>query len=57
MESSSLTELIGEYRTGKTQLCHTLAITAQLGENGGKVVYVDTEGTFRPDRLKSICER
>eukprot|EP00924_Labyrinthula_sp_SR-Ha-C_P005388 maker-scaffold_1-snap-gene-30.56-mRNA-1 protein AED:0.23 eAED:0.23 QI:97/1/1/1/0.6/0.5/6/558/175 len=56
-ESSSLTELIGEYRTGKTQICHTICVTAQLGDNAGKVVYLDTEGTFRPDRLKGICTR
>lgn len=30
IETGSLTELIGEFRTGKTQLCHTLAITCQL---------------------------
>lgn len=57
MESCAMTELYGEFRTGKTQICHTLAIAAQLGNNAGKVVYVDTEGTFRPDRLVPICER
>lgn len=30
IETGSLTELIGEFRTGKTQLCHTLAVTCQL---------------------------
>ncbi len=29
-ESGSLTEIYGEFRTGKTQLCHTLAVTCQL---------------------------
>lgn len=30
VETGSLTEIFGEFRTGKTQLCHTLCVTAQL---------------------------
>mmetsp|Transcript_15981 Transcript_15981/g.25789 ORF Transcript_15981/g.25789 Transcript_15981/m.25789 type:complete len:345 (-) Transcript_15981:638-1672(-) len=60
-ESGSLTEIYGEFRTGKTQLCHTLAVTSQLplaqGGAEGKAMYIDTEGTFRPQRLISIAER
>ncbi|KAI5954480.1 hypothetical protein KGF54_002255 [Candida jiufengensis] len=59
--SMSITEVFGEYRCGKTQLCHTLCVSAQLskelGGAEGKVAYIDTEGTFRPDRIKSIAER
>lgn len=54
IESQSITEAFGEFRTGKTQLCHTLAVTSQLpfsmGGGNGKVIYIDTEGTFRPER-------
>lgn len=58
IESKSLTEIYGEYRTGKTQLFLTMCVTAQLNEKkGGKVIFVDTEGSFSPDRLKTICER
>lgn len=57
----SITEAFGEFRTGKTQLCHTLCVTAQLppamGGASGKAAYIDTEGTFRPDRIKAIAER
>ncbi|RKF60228.1 Meiotic recombination protein dmc1 [Erysiphe neolycopersici] len=46
---------------GKTQLAHTLAVTAQLpkemGGAEGKVAYIDTEGTFRPERIQEIAER
>lgn len=46
---------------GKTQLAHTLCVTAQLpydlGGGNGKVLYIDTEGTFRPDRIQAIAER
>ncbi len=32
-----ITEIFGEWRTGKTQLCHTLCVTTQIGgENGGE---------------------
>lgn len=31
METGSITELYGEFRTGKSQICHTLAVTCQVG--------------------------
>ncbi|KAK2520489.1 Rad51 [Columba livia] len=61
IETGSITELFGEFRTGKTQLCHTLAVTCQLpidrGGGEGKAMYIDTEGTFRPERLLAVAER
>ena len=61
VETGSITEVFGEFRTGKSQLCHTLAVTCQLpidmGGGEGKCLYIDTEGTFRPNRLVSIAER
>lgn len=61
IETGSITEMFGEFRTGKTQICHTLCVTCQLPkENGGgagKALYIDTEGTFRPEKLKNIAER
>ncbi|KAF7784057.1 hypothetical protein Agabi119p4_222 [Agaricus bisporus var. burnettii] len=51
----------GEFRTGKTQLAHTMSVVTQLppelGGAAGKVAYIDTEGTFRPDRIKAIADR
>jgi len=61
LETGSITEIFGEFRTGKTQLCHTLAVTCQLpldmGGGEGKCLYIDTEGTFRPERLLAVAER
>jgi Rad51 len=61
IETGSITEVYGEFRTGKTQLCHTLCITCQMAltEGGaeGKAIYLDTEGSFRPARLQAIAER
>ncbi|CAD6582350.1 MAG: recombinase rad51 [Cyphobasidiales sp. Tagirdzhanova-0007] len=61
METGSITEMFGEFRTGKSQICHQLAVTCQLpidmGGGEGKCLYIDTEGTFRPVRLLAIAER
>lgn len=61
LETGSITEIFGEFRTGKTQLCHTLAVTSQLpieqGGAAGKCLYIDTEGTFRPERLVACAQR
>lgn len=61
IETGSITEIFGEFRTGKTQLCHTLCVTSQfptdLGGGCGCALYIDTEGTFRPERIVQICDR
>eukprot|EP01027_Heterolobosea_sp_BB2_P011691 GEZU01017007.1.p1 GENE.GEZU01017007.1~~GEZU01017007.1.p1 ORF type:complete len:347 (-),score=113.93 GEZU01017007.1:612-1652(-) len=61
IETGSITEIFGEFRTGKTQICLTLCVTCQLpieqGGGEGKALYIDTEGTFRPERLLAIAER
>ncbi|KAJ8428656.1 hypothetical protein Cgig2_020380 [Carnegiea gigantea] len=99
IETQAITETFGEFRSGKTQLAHTLCVTTQnLSEEkgilhrrfdsmkwdlvflydrrghrerensnlllptsmrggNGKVAYIDTEGTFRPDRIVPIAER
>jgi DNA repair protein RAD51 len=61
IESGNITELFGEFRTGKTQICHTLCVTCQLDlkrKGGcGKAMYIDTEGTFRPEKLIPIAKR
>ncbi|KAL0690306.1 hypothetical protein Bca4012_089984 [Brassica carinata] len=61
IETAAITEAFGEFRSGKTQLAHTLCVTTQLPTSmkggNGKVAYIDTEGTFRPDRIVQIAER
>jgi len=61
IESQAITELVGEFGSSKTQLCHTLAVIAQQPPKEGgigpcSVLYVDTEGTFRPERIQQIAE-
>jgi DNA repair protein RadA len=59
IETRSITELYGEYGSGKTQICHTLCVTvqnnAQLSGLAGNALYIDTENTFRPERIVSIA--
>jgi DNA repair protein RadA len=60
IETGSLTEAYGAFGSGKTQLGLTLAVNVQLpkeqGGANGKAVFIDTEGTFRPERIRQIAE-
>ncbi len=59
IECGAITELVGEFRTGKTQIAHQCCVNVQLpvdqGGLGGKALYVDSEGTFRPERLAKMA--
>ncbi len=60
VETQAVTEVYGEFGSGKTQLCHTLCVSTQKpkeeGGLDGGVLYIDTEGTFRPERIVSIAQ-
>ena len=60
LESQAIIELFGEYGSGKTQLAHQLCVNVQLPkEKGGleaHAFYIDTENTFRPDRIIQMAE-
>ncbi len=59
-ESQSITEFFGEFGSGKTQIVHQLCVNAQFPEEegglNGHVFYIDTENTFRPDRIKQMAD-
>lgn len=59
VETKAITECFGSYGSGKTQLGHILSVTVQLppekGGANGHAVYIDTEGTFRPERINQIA--
>ncbi len=59
IETQSVTEIFGEFGCGKTQLAHQLSVNVQLPEEegglNGKAIYMDTENTFRPRRIKSMA--
>lgn len=52
-EACSLTEIFGEARMGKSQLCHWACVRAAA--DGYRSVYIDTEGTFRPERIEQMA--
>lgn len=60
VETQALTEIAGEFGSGKSQLCHTLSFSANMpkekGGLGGNVIFIDTENTFRPERVHQIAE-
>ncbi len=55
-ESGAITECFGEFGSGKTQLGHMLAVNALKENSSATVVYIDTENTFRPERIKQFAE-
>lgn len=60
IETQSITEFFGEFGSGKTQICHQLAVNIQLPEEqgglDGSAVIIDTENTFRPERIIQMAE-
>jgi DNA repair protein RadA len=59
-ETQSITELFGEFGSGKTQVALQLCVNVQRGmEEGGldgHAVFIDTENTFRPERITQMAE-
>ena len=60
VETNSMTEIYGEFGSGKSQLSHQLCVMTQLppdsGGLGQEVIFIDTEDTFRPNRIEGMVE-
>ncbi len=60
IETRTMTEFFGEFGSGKTQICHQISVNVQLppekGGLAGKAVYIDTEGTFRWERIEAMAK-
>ncbi|HEV2450036.1 MAG TPA: DNA repair and recombination protein RadA [Thermoplasmata archaeon] len=60
IETQAITEFAGEFGSGKTQIGHQAAVNVQLpvpdGGLDGEVVYIDTESTFRPERIVDMAK-
>ncbi len=60
METQAITECYGAYGSGKTQIAHQLAVNVQLpkdkGGLDGSALFVDTENTFRPERIEQMAK-
>ena len=59
-ETQAVMEVFGEFGSGKSQIAHHLAVSVQLPEEKGGMdaccVFIDTENTFRPERIVQIAE-
>ncbi len=59
-ETQAITEMFGEFGSGKTQIAHQLAVNVQLPEEegglNGHAIVIDTENTFRPERIAQMAE-
>ena len=60
LETQAITEFYGEFGSGKTQIMHQLAVNVTLPEDrgglNGHAVIIDTENTFRPERIQQMAE-
>ncbi len=55
-ETGSIVECFGEFGSGKTQIGHLLAVNCQKDDPDSVAIYIDTENTFRPERIKQLAE-
>lgn len=58
LETQAITELYGEFGSGKSQIAHQAAVNVQLSEDAGGLnggtIFIDTENTFRPERIEQM---
>ncbi len=59
IETQTITEFYGQYGSGKSQVCHQLCVNVQLpperGGLNGAALYLDTENTFRTERIVQMA--
>ncbi len=60
IETNAITEMYGEFGSGKTQIALQLAVNATMPEEEGgvssEIIMIDTENTFRPERIRQMAE-
>lgn len=60
IETQAVTEFYGKFGSGKSQICHQLAVNVTMDEEKGglkgNTIYIDTEGTFRPERIVQMSK-
>ncbi|MBI2078408.1 MAG: DNA repair and recombination protein RadA [Euryarchaeota archaeon] len=60
LESQAITEMAAEFGSGKTQIAHQACVNVQLprerGGLGAQALYIDTENTFRPERIAQMSQ-
>ncbi len=54
-ETGAISECFGQYGSSKTQIAHVLCVSCQVNDPDAVAVFIDTENTFRPDRIQQIA--
>jgi DNA repair protein RadA len=58
VETQSITEVYGEFGSGKSQVTHQLSVNVQFpaeyGGLEGSAIFIDSEDTFRPERIEDM---
>ena len=58
LETQSITEVYGEFGSGKSQVTHQMAVNVQLSREYGGLeggcIFIDSEDTFRPERIDDM---
>lgn len=55
-ETGAIVECFGQYASGKTQIAHALAVTNYKEDPESYTLFIDTENTFRPERIVEIAK-
>jgi len=55
-ETGAITECFGQYGSSKTQIAHALCVNCQIEDEDAVAVFIDTENTFRPDRIQQMSK-
>lgn len=55
-ESAAITECFGAYGSSKTQIAHQLCVNVMVEDPDAVAVYIDTENTFRPERIIQMAK-
>ncbi|MBD3203992.1 DNA repair and recombination protein RadA [Candidatus Woesearchaeota archaeon] len=55
-ETGAITECFGEYGSGKTQIAHVLPVRLYKQDPSATSVFIDTENTFRPERIVELAK-
>lgn len=55
-ETGAISECFGQYGSSKTQIAHALCVSCQVNEPDAIAVYIDTENTFRPERIMQMAK-
>ena len=56
IRTGMITNILGESGTGKSQFCFTLCANLLKENEKVNIIFIDTSGTFRPERIFEIIE-